>query len=39
LQNDAFLDSFYRDVYLTLLGMMSGTENYDWQAEPTPLFA
>ena len=36
--NDAFLSPFYRDVYLSLLGTMSGTDNYDWQAEPTPLF-
>jgi hypothetical protein len=36
--NDAFLNPLYRDVYLSLLGTMSGTENYDWQAEPTPLF-
>jgi hypothetical protein len=36
--NDAFLNPLYRDVYLSLLGTLSGTENYDWQAEPTPLF-
>jgi hypothetical protein len=37
--NDAFLNPFYRDVYMGLLGTISGIENYDWQAEPTPLFA
>lgn len=36
--NDAFLDPHYKDVYVTLLGTMSGAENYDWQAEPTPSF-
>lgn len=36
--NDAFLNPFYRDVYLSLLGTLSGIENYDWQSEPVPLF-
>jgi len=36
--NDAFLNPFYRDVYMGLLGTISGIENYDWQTEPTPLF-
>jgi uncharacterized protein DUF7033 len=37
--NDAFLNSFYRDVYLSLLGFLSGAENYNWRAESTPLFS
>jgi hypothetical protein len=36
--NDAFLNPFYRDVYLSLLETLSGIENYDWQSEPIPLF-
>jgi hypothetical protein len=36
--NDAFLNPLYRDVYLSLLATMTGTDNYDWQAEPSPLF-
>jgi hypothetical protein len=35
--NDAFLNPFYRDVYLGLLGHLTNIENYDWKAEPTPL--
>jgi hypothetical protein len=35
--NDAFLNPFYRDVYLGLLGSLGDIENYDWQAESTPL--
>lgn len=35
--NDAFLNPVYRDVYLGLLSSMANIENYDWQAEPTPL--
>ena len=35
--NDAFLNPFYRDVYLGLLGSFNNIENYDWQAEATPL--
>jgi hypothetical protein len=31
--NDAFLDPFYRDVYLTLLDTLQGIDNYDWQTE------
>ena len=37
--NDAFLNPFYRDVYMSLLGTLSGIENYNWQSEPIPLFA
>jgi hypothetical protein len=36
--NDAFLNPFYRDVYLNLLGVLSGIDNFDWQAERTPSF-
>ncbi len=36
--NDAFLNPFYRDVYLGLLGTFSNIENYDWQNESKPLF-
>jgi hypothetical protein len=36
--NDSFLDPIRRDVYLGLIGSLLGTDNYDWQAEPTPLF-
>ena len=36
--NDAFLNPFYRDVYLSLMGTLSGIENYNWQSEPIPLF-
>ncbi len=36
--NDAFLNPFYRDVYLSLLETLSGVENYNWQSEPIPLF-
>jgi hypothetical protein len=31
--NDAFLDPFYRNVYLGLLESLQGIDNYDWQAE------
>lgn len=31
--NDAFLDPFYRSVYLGLLDSLQGIDNYDWQAE------
>jgi|SRR5579872_268479 len=34
--NDAFLNPFYRDVYLGLLGSLSNIENYDWQSDVTP---
>jgi hypothetical protein len=37
--NDAFLTPLYRDVYLSLLGTLSGVENYNWQSERLPLFA
>jgi len=37
--NDAFLNPFYRDVYLSLLGTLSGIENYNWQSDPVPLFS
>lgn len=36
--NDAFLDPFYRDVYLSLLGTLSTIENYDWQEAPAASF-
>lgn len=36
--NDAYLNPFYRDVYLSLLGTLSTIENYDWQADPSPSF-
>ncbi len=36
--NDAFLNPFYRDVYLSLLGTLSTIENYDWQKESPPSF-
>jgi hypothetical protein len=35
--NDAFLNPFYRDVYMGLLGNLSNIENYDWQAQSIPL--
>lgn len=31
--NDALLDPAYRAVYLELLSMCSGLENYDWRAD------
>jgi hypothetical protein len=36
--NDAFLEPVYRDVYLGLLEILEGIDNYDWQAEATPSF-
>ena len=36
--NDAFLDPFNRDVYLGMLEILKGIENYDWQTEHDPLF-
>jgi len=35
--NDAFLDPFYRSVYLGLLDTLKGIDNYNWQAEAIPL--
>ena len=35
--NDAFLDPFYRGVYLDLLGKLEGIDNYDWQSDATLL--
>jgi len=34
--NDAFLDPFYRSVYLGLLDTLKGIDNYDWQTEIIP---
>jgi hypothetical protein len=31
--NDAFLDPFYRNAYLSMLESLQGIDNYDWQAE------
>ena len=36
--NDAFLNPVYKDMYLAVLASLSGTDNYDWRAEPTPLY-
>jgi hypothetical protein len=36
--NDAFLDPFYRNVYLGLLEILQGINNYNWQAEVIPSF-
>jgi hypothetical protein len=36
--NDAFLDPAYKDVYMAVLAALSGADNYDWRAEPTPLY-
>ena len=35
--NDSFLNPFYQDVYFGLLESLANIENYDWQAERTPL--
>jgi len=37
--NDAFLDPFYRSVYLGLLESLQGIDNYDWQAEAARSFS
>jgi hypothetical protein len=34
--NDAFLNPFYREVFLGLLGSLTNIENYDWQSEAIP---
>jgi hypothetical protein len=37
--NDTFLNPFYHEVYLGILGNLADADHYDWQAEPTPLFS
>jgi len=31
--NDSFLEPAYREIYLSLLDMLAGAENYDWQSD------
>jgi hypothetical protein len=31
--NDSFLEPAYREIYLSLLEMLGGAENYDWQSD------
>jgi hypothetical protein len=34
--NDAYLDPFYRSVYLGLMDTLQGIDNFDWQSETIP---
>jgi len=37
--NDAFLDPYYRSVYLGLLEHLQGIDNYNWQSEATRSYS